>query len=298
MSSFIPTIVESPYAGNISRNVQYARQLMKWCLNKKYAPFCSHLLYTQVLDDNIPEDREKGINAGFAWHAGAKQVVFGVDYGFSGGMRQGLNWANENKIPIKYIRLFSVPNQFYILINGKRYAGKDTVADILTKELGGVKDGLSYICKEMFCKENNLDFDRMLNDQAYKESYRSQLVKYANTQITSNSPSYFVDNLLKKYDNQNQLVIIPDIRLEADISPYFTRENSIKVKVTTSDEVKKKRGWVYNKEIDEAPMECALDNYSVWDVILKNNKDIDNLINEVKNQLIIPYQLKQKIKEE
>ena len=42
-------IVESPYAGDVAANVEYARAAVADCLRRGEAPFASHLLYT--LDD-------------------------------------------------------------------------------------------------------------------------------------------------------------------------------------------------------------------------------------------------------
>lgn len=64
MSSQYQTVqLESPYAGDVARNRMYARRAMLDCLRHGEAPFASHLLYTQVLDDTIPEDRELGMSA-------------------------------------------------------------------------------------------------------------------------------------------------------------------------------------------------------------------------------------------
>jgi hypothetical protein len=60
-------IIESRYAGDIDRNVAYARQALKHSLDRGEAPIASHLLYPQVLDDNDPAQREQGIAAGLAW---------------------------------------------------------------------------------------------------------------------------------------------------------------------------------------------------------------------------------------
>ena len=48
-------ILESPYAGDIERNVAYARAAMRDSLLRGEAPIASHLLYTQpgVLDDQV-----------------------------------------------------------------------------------------------------------------------------------------------------------------------------------------------------------------------------------------------------
>lgn len=88
-------LVESPYAGDVERNVEYARRAMRDCLMRGEAPFASHLLYTQpgVLDDTIPAQRAMGINAGLAWGAKAIMTAVYVDFGISGGMRQGIEAA-------------------------------------------------------------------------------------------------------------------------------------------------------------------------------------------------------------
>jgi hypothetical protein len=79
-------IIESPYAGDVDRNVLYARAALKHSLSLNEAPIASHLLYTQVLNDNILSEREQGIDAGLAWRKAAELAVFYVDFGWSDGM--------------------------------------------------------------------------------------------------------------------------------------------------------------------------------------------------------------------
>lgn len=102
-------ILESPFAGDIERNIAYARMAVKDSLSRGEAPIASHLLYTQegILDDNIEEERMWGINAGLAWKAKADLQVFYVDYGWSKGMIYGKQYAEEHGIPIEERRLFS-----------------------------------------------------------------------------------------------------------------------------------------------------------------------------------------------
>lgn len=45
-------------------------------LDRGEAPYASHLLYTQMLDDTIPAERELGIKAGFAWGDGVRRVYY------------------------------------------------------------------------------------------------------------------------------------------------------------------------------------------------------------------------------
>lgn len=84
-------VIESPYAGDVQRNTEYARLCLKDSLNRGESPIASHLLLTQVLDDTIPEERELGINAGLHWTDVADAHIFYVDYGLSAGMMQALD---------------------------------------------------------------------------------------------------------------------------------------------------------------------------------------------------------------
>jgi hypothetical protein len=101
----IRVIIESPYAGDVEKNVAYAKKCMLDSLDRGEAPFLSHLLYTQVLDDNIPEQRNQGIYAGLAWRFAADKHVFYIDYGKSEGMLKAEILANRNNIPVEYRRI-------------------------------------------------------------------------------------------------------------------------------------------------------------------------------------------------
>lgn len=101
-------IVESPYAGNVARNVAYAKRALLDCvLVRGEAPIASHLLFTQpdILDDNLGGDRAKGIAAGIAWHAVAHTIVFYEDYGWSQGMLAAKQECETNDWPMEIRRI-------------------------------------------------------------------------------------------------------------------------------------------------------------------------------------------------
>ena len=97
-------IVESPYAGNVDRNVRYARRALRDCLQRGEAPIASHLLYTQegVLDDAVPEERAQGIEAGLVWGRVADAAIFYVDHGWSRGMLAAKERHEKEGRPIEY----------------------------------------------------------------------------------------------------------------------------------------------------------------------------------------------------
>lgn len=101
-------IIESPFAGDVSLNINYARLAVKHSLSMHEAPIASHLLYTQenILDDNIEQERTLGIKAGLMWKEVADKQVFYVDLGWSKGMLYARDRLVENNIEVEVRRLF------------------------------------------------------------------------------------------------------------------------------------------------------------------------------------------------
>lgn len=102
---FICVILESPFAGNRELNRRYLAAAMLDCLRRGEAPFASHGLYPECLNDDIPEERELGIKAGFAWRQMATKTVVYEDYGISKGMGYGISHSKELGIPVEYRKL-------------------------------------------------------------------------------------------------------------------------------------------------------------------------------------------------
>ena len=98
-------VIESPYAGDVTANVAYAQRAMLDALHKGLAPFVSHLLYTQVLDDLLPQEREHGISAGLAFHHVADIVLFYEDRGWSRGMLSAREHCDHHNIRYEVVRL-------------------------------------------------------------------------------------------------------------------------------------------------------------------------------------------------
>lgn len=127
----IHVIIESPYAGDVDKNLAYARECLKECLLRGESPLASHLLYTQpgVLDDNSYVERQLGIQAGLAWIHLASEHIFYVDLGVSNGMRQAYEHSTthgcENKIVIKMLR--KVKFKPYLACGGNKIESLDSL---------------------------------------------------------------------------------------------------------------------------------------------------------------------------
>lgn len=97
-------IIESPFAGDVEANIEYARKCVKDSLGRGEAPIASHLLYTEpgILDDDIPEERQWGIDAGLAWRRVADMTVVYTDKGITREMEYGIALAREEGNPVEY----------------------------------------------------------------------------------------------------------------------------------------------------------------------------------------------------
>lgn len=97
-------ILESPFAGDIERNLRYLRAALRDSFMRGEAPFASHGLYTLegVLDDRDPAERELGIEAGFVWGQAAELTAAYIDLGVTEGMKLGIARAFLDGRKVEY----------------------------------------------------------------------------------------------------------------------------------------------------------------------------------------------------
>lgn len=100
-------IIESPYAGDVEKNIEYARMCVLDSLKRGEAPIASHLLYTQdgILDDTNMHQRMIGIAAGLEWLDVADASVVYKDLGISKGMEAGMEAARKAGVEIEFRRI-------------------------------------------------------------------------------------------------------------------------------------------------------------------------------------------------
>jgi len=97
-------VLESPYQGDIERNVDYARACVRDSVMRGESPLASHLLFTQphILQDSAPDERALGIAAGHAWIPIADALVVYQDFGISDRMTAAIAHAKFCNVPIEY----------------------------------------------------------------------------------------------------------------------------------------------------------------------------------------------------
>jgi len=95
-------VIESPYRGEVDRNKAYLKLCFLDSIMRGEAPMASHKLYTDVLDDDDPNERKLGIELGFAWLRAADLVALYTDFGMSTGMYECLRLIKNATFRVKF----------------------------------------------------------------------------------------------------------------------------------------------------------------------------------------------------
>ncbi len=162
-----------------------------------------------------------------------------------------------------------------IIISGKQYSGKDTLASILLSELKDFKRvGIGDAIKIEYGKQKNLTFEEI---EAQKHLYRNDLINLGNWGRNKN-PDYW----LNKLSNMNN-IIIPDIRVVHELE-YFKNKGAFSIRVNSNIENRSKRGIIVNGNDDT---ETALDEYKNWDYTIENNSTYEDFKSQAKTLIEI-----------
>lgn len=155
-----------------------------------------------------------------------------------------------------------------IVISGKQYSGKDTLAKILLEKLNNFKRiGIGDAIKIEYGRKNNLTFEEIENN---KHIYRNDLIELGNWGRAQDK-NYWLKNLASM-----DKIIVPDVRVKDEIN-FFKERNAFLVRVESDIEARSKRGIIVNAQDNT---ETNLDNYKGWNIVVNNNSDLENLYKE------------------
>jgi hypothetical protein len=102
-------IIESPYRATPHYTEEQHRLYLLHCIEDSVkmgeAPFASHLLLPEILDDDDAYERAVGIRCGFAWGQHAEMIAVYQDFGLSAGMREAINYYQSIGKPIEWRKL-------------------------------------------------------------------------------------------------------------------------------------------------------------------------------------------------
>lgn len=153
-----------------------------------------------------------------------------------------------------------------IILSGKQYSGKDTVAKILLENLTNFKRiGLGDAIKIEYSEKTGIPFEEI---EKNKHLYRQDLINLGN-QRRSEDKDYWIKKVIAQEGN----IIVPDVRVKRELE-FFEAENAYKIRVEASRETRSARGQLVG-ETDVT--EVDLDDIKDWDCIISNNSTYENL---------------------
>lgn len=95
--SFNTTVaIESPYAGDVAANLEFLDECIKHCLDRSETPYASHKMLPTALNDDYPEQRKQGIEAGLSMAIRCDKRRFYVAKGWSKGMLAAREYYDEH----------------------------------------------------------------------------------------------------------------------------------------------------------------------------------------------------------
>jgi hypothetical protein len=109
----IESPVNAPTIEGIEENLKYLSKCILDCLKQTESPYASAMMLASrpdLLDDNHPESRTKGIAAGFSFIPFTAKTVVYLDRGLSRGMKAGIEYAKHLLHPVVY-RFILPPEQ-------------------------------------------------------------------------------------------------------------------------------------------------------------------------------------------
>lgn len=190
-------------------------------------------------------------------------------------------------LSVKRVKMIPAPHErkpftelYTILISGKRYSGKQTIAEGLRKHFSNTSHN-----SKVFCRANVLGGPPVAGHYKSKQ----EVLKIYKDGMKQSPLFYAKKTLDMLYDHNHPLdklvLIISDIRNDKEISFWKSQSRVCRtVFVDVPDEDRKERGWDGVEE----------DDYSFhdhrWDFTLENNRgnDIQKMINQLFNNSLLP----------
>ena len=158
-----------------------------------------------------------------------------------------------------------------IVLSGKQFSGKDTVAKILLKEFPSFRRiGLGDSIKLEYSKRTGLSFDEI---EKNKPKYRPDLIALGD-EGRAKDPDFW----LKFVVNQDGNIIVPDVRMPREYE-LFRNNGAFCIRVEASHEARSKRGEIVKSD---DMTEVALDEINDWDYVIQNETTYDDLVNNAK----------------
>ncbi|KAK3858968.1 hypothetical protein Pcinc_034875 [Petrolisthes cinctipes] len=178
-----------------------------------------------------------------------------------------------------YSNMANQQPKLIILFSGKRKTGKDYLTDRLYERLDKLNEKKSVIIrlsaplKEEFATQLNLDYERLLLSNNYKEDYRQEMISFGEMK-RKEDPGFFIRAAIKMFNAVDYPIwIVSDMRRKSDLGWFREHypNQLYTVRIEATEEVRKLRGYIFTKGVDDVESECNLDDFTNWDMVIHNN---------------------------
>ena len=153
-----------------------------------------------------------------------------------------------------------------IILSGKQFCGKDTVAKILLEKFPDFRRiGLGDAIKLEYGEKKRLTLDEI---EQNKPLYRPDLIDLGNFRRAQDS-DYWIKKVIALEGN----IIVPDVRMKRELE-FFKEANAFKIRVECDREKRAQRGLLKS---ENDLTETDLDDVKDWDYVIENNSSYENL---------------------
>jgi phosphomevalonate kinase len=164
-------------------------------------------------------------------------------------------------------------NPVLIAISGKRFAGKDFLADKLKQTLGVMAHKWAFgdAFKQQFSQESGTPLADLYH-RVRKEIHRPAMEAWGKKKFQAEGPVFcrLHQEHIKRLETP--IVIVPDLRFSHELAHLKTLP-TVFVRVEASEATRLARGWVWDDHLDTSASECEMDQVMGWDVVHKTDGD-------------------------
>lgn len=173
-----------------------------------------------------------------------------------------------------------------LALSGKRFAGKDTLAAIITalaqtRGMPLATHAFAGESKRMFVAWQRtrgvaVDLRRLQDERAYKEAWRPQLTDFTVAALRGD-PQVFCRAVADRVATAGQPAIVTDLRLRVEVAHLRSRFALRVIRVTRPNPLRAASGWRFTPAVDEHPTETELDDPTLWDEEVVNDGTLARL---------------------
>ena len=169
-----------------------------------------------------------------------------------------LGWVATRKHMFTLFEGVKTPRYECVVLSGKRYAGKTTLATKLAEENDVQVVDLSAALKRAYCVAHGVSYEELLESRTLKETHRAAMIDFGDA-ARAGDPYVWCRMAWESLAPYPTRVLVSDARRPTDVAFWRTCTKCTTVRLECSAEERKRRGWTYDPRVDDSVSETGLD---------------------------------------